>query len=125
HAMQEVCQFGKSLYFNALDEVRGRGCLVVPAHAGKNYPAISAAPYVIGNQSLTLCGLAGGRAKAPEIGDSEGLRMSDVTEADVNASGSPAAKKGLPKMALIGGGVAALLIVAGGGGFFLMQSGMF
>ena len=63
--------------------------------------------------------------KRRETGDSEGLRMSDVTEADVNASGGSAAKKGLPKIALIGGGVAALLIVVGGGGFFLMQSGMF
>ena len=51
--------------------------------------------------------------------------MSDVTEADVNASGAAPARKGLPRIALIGGGVAVLLIVAGAGGFFLMQSGTF
>lgn len=51
--------------------------------------------------------------------------MSDVTEADVNASGAAPGKKGLPRIALIGGGVAVLLIVIGAGGFFLMQSGMF
>jgi flagellar FliL protein len=48
--------------------------------------------------------------------------MSDVTETDVNAGGGQA-RKGLPKIALIGGGVAALLIVGGLGAFFLTQSG--
>ncbi|WP_332716171.1 flagellar basal body-associated FliL family protein [Pelagibacterium mangrovi] len=48
--------------------------------------------------------------------------MSDVTETDVNAGGGQS-RKGLPKIALIGGGVAALLIVGGLGAFFLTQSG--
>lgn len=50
--------------------------------------------------------------------------MTDVTETEMNATSEAApAKKGLPKMALIGGGVAALLLVAGAGGWFLTQSG--
>lgn len=46
--------------------------------------------------------------------------MTDVTEA--NAAAGAQGKKGLPRLALIGGGVAALLIVAGAGAFFLMGS---
>ncbi|AEQ51872.1 flagellar basal body-associated FliL family protein [Pelagibacterium halotolerans] len=50
--------------------------------------------------------------------------MTDVTETEINATSEAApAKKGLPKMALIGGGVAVLLLVAGAGGWFLTQSG--
>ena len=50
--------------------------------------------------------------------------MTDVTETEMNATSEAApAKKGLPKMALIGGGAAALLLVAGAGGWFLTQSG--
>jgi flagellar FliL protein len=50
--------------------------------------------------------------------------MSDVTETEVNdTSDARAARKGLPKMVLIGGGVAVLLLVAGAGGWFLTQSG--
>ncbi|WP_421951624.1 flagellar basal body-associated FliL family protein [Pelagibacterium sp.] len=50
--------------------------------------------------------------------------MSDATGTEVNATSDAApAKKGLPKIALIGGGVAALLLVAGAGGWFLTQSG--
>ncbi|HWJ87539.1 MAG TPA: flagellar basal body-associated FliL family protein [Pelagibacterium sp.] len=48
--------------------------------------------------------------------------MSDVTETDVGAA---AGRKGLPKVALIGGAAVALLAIAGGGGWFLVQSGMF
>lgn len=50
--------------------------------------------------------------------------MSDVTETDVDASGTARTRKGLPKVALIGGAAAALLVVIGGGGYFFMQSGM-
>lgn len=50
--------------------------------------------------------------------------MSDVTETEVNATSDAApAKKGLPKMVLIGGGAVLLLLVAGAGGWFLTQSG--
>ena len=50
--------------------------------------------------------------------------MSDVTETEVNATSDAApAKKGLPKMVLIGGGAVVLLLVAGAGGWFLTQSG--
>lgn len=48
--------------------------------------------------------------------------MSDVTETDVNAA-SAAGKKGLPRIALIGGGVALVLILGGAGAFFFNQSG--
>lgn len=48
--------------------------------------------------------------------------MSDVTETDV---GTAAGRKGLPRVALIGGAAVALLAIAGGGGWFLVQSDMF
>lgn len=48
--------------------------------------------------------------------------MSDVTETDVNATSGPA-KKGLPKLVLIGGGAAVLLLVAAAGAWFLTQLG--
>ena len=47
--------------------------------------------------------------------------MSDVTETNVNAASG--GKKGVSRIALIGGGVAALLIVGGAAAFFFTQSG--